>query len=161
MPFRPARGHGLEAGVEADALHAVHIVIAEQRALPAAEGMIGDRHRDRHIDADHADLRPGEEIARGVAVPGEDGRAVAVFVVVDHAERILVALRAHDREHRAEDLLGVDRHIGRHPVEQAAAEEKAVLIALQADIAPVDHQLGTGVDALADQPRRCVRGSGA
>jgi hypothetical protein len=34
----------------------VLVEIAEARALPAAEGVIGERHRDRHVDADHADI---------------------------------------------------------------------------------------------------------
>jgi hypothetical protein len=56
-------------------------VVAEDRGLPAAEGVIGDRHRDRHVDADHADLDVVGEGARGVAVAGEEGRAIAVGVV--------------------------------------------------------------------------------
>jgi hypothetical protein len=30
--------------------------VAEQRALPAAEAVPRHRHRDRHVDAHHADL---------------------------------------------------------------------------------------------------------
>src|SRR5581483_2882510 len=47
----PARGHRLGLGVEADRIRAVLVEIAEARFLPAAEGVIGDRHRDRHVDA--------------------------------------------------------------------------------------------------------------
>src|SRR6056297_3024937 len=50
---RPARRHRLEAGVETHPFHSVDMVIAEKRALPAAEGMIGHGHRDRHVDTDH------------------------------------------------------------------------------------------------------------
>src|SRR5690349_24759268 len=39
---RPARGHGLELGVEAHAFHAVDAVVAEHRGLPAAEAVVGD-----------------------------------------------------------------------------------------------------------------------
>jgi hypothetical protein len=61
----------------------VLVEVAEAGFLPAAEGVIGQRHRDRHIDADHADIDAADgEIARGVAVAGEDRGAVAVFVVV-------------------------------------------------------------------------------
>jgi hypothetical protein len=59
-------------------------MVAEQRPLPAAEGMIGHRHRDRNVDADHADLDAVGEIARRVAIAGEDRGAVAVFMLVDH-----------------------------------------------------------------------------
>ncbi len=73
---RPARGHGLELSIEAHAFHDVDAVVAEDRGLPAAEGVIGHRHRDRHVDAHHADLDVVGEGARGVAVAGEDRRAV-------------------------------------------------------------------------------------
>src|SRR6202041_954464 len=69
---RPARRHGLGLGVEADRIRPVLVEIAEAGFLPAAEGVIGDRHRDRHVDADHADIDLGGKIARGVAVAGKD-----------------------------------------------------------------------------------------
>jgi hypothetical protein len=59
----------------------VLVQVAEDRFLPAAEGVIGQRHRDRHVDPHHADIDPAGEIPRGVAVAGEDRGAVAVFVV--------------------------------------------------------------------------------
>src|SRR4029077_14727175 len=43
---RPARGNRLGLGVEADRIRTVLVEIAEAGALPAAEGVIGDRHRD-------------------------------------------------------------------------------------------------------------------
>src|SRR4029079_15435073 len=52
----PAAGHDLAARVEVDALGAVHVRVAEQARLPAAEAVVADRHRDRHVDADHPDL---------------------------------------------------------------------------------------------------------
>ena len=97
-PRRPARGDRLGLGVEADRIRPVLVEVAEARALPAAEGVIGDRHRDRHVDADHADLHPGDEIARRIAVAGEDRDAVAVFVVVGQRERFIVVLSARTTE---------------------------------------------------------------
>src|SRR5438128_10498944 len=67
---RPARGDGLGLGVEADRIRAVLVEVAETRLLPAAEGVVCNRHRDRHVDADHADVDAGREIARGIAVAG-------------------------------------------------------------------------------------------
>ena len=52
----PAGGDDLAAGVEVHALGAVGVGVAEQRGLPAAERVVGHRHRDRHVDADHPDL---------------------------------------------------------------------------------------------------------
>src|SRR5882672_311105 len=69
---RPARGDRLGLGVEADRIRAVLVEIAEAGLLPATKRVIGDRHRDRHVDADHADIDLGGKIARGVAVAGED-----------------------------------------------------------------------------------------
>src|SRR6185503_14158366 len=51
---RPARGDRLGLGVEADRIRTMLVEIAEAGLLPAAERVIGDRHRDRHVDADHA-----------------------------------------------------------------------------------------------------------
>src|SRR5882724_4912072 len=83
----PTRGHCFEAGVEAHALGAVHRHVAKEGTLPAAKAVKRHRHRDRHVDADHADLNAVREFARGVAVAGEDRHPVAVFVVVDELGR--------------------------------------------------------------------------
>src|SRR4051812_22704909 len=69
---RPALGDLLVLGPEADAFRPMLVDVAEARALPAAERVVGNRHRDRHVDTDHADIDPGGELARGVAVAGED-----------------------------------------------------------------------------------------
>src|SRR3981189_3434048 len=45
---RPPRCHGLGLGVELDRRWAVLVEVTEAGALPAAEGVIGDRDRDRH-----------------------------------------------------------------------------------------------------------------
>src|SRR5271163_2522073 len=79
---RPARRDRLEMGEEAHALGPVHVVVAEQRALPAAEAVERHRHRDRYVDADHADLDLADELACRIAVAREDRRAVAELVVV-------------------------------------------------------------------------------
>src|SRR5215467_11892451 len=122
----PASGHGLDAGVEAHALGAVLVHVAEDRALPAAESVERERHRDRHVDADHAAVDLVGEVARDVAVAGEDRAAVAVLVVRGKRERLLEGLRAHHRQHRPEDLLLIDAHVLADIVEEAAAEEEAV-----------------------------------
>src|SRR5918995_5511887 len=100
----PARGDRLQLGVEADTLGTVHVVVAEQRGLPAAEAVERHRHRDRHVDADHAVLDLVGELACGIAVAREDRGAVAELVGVDQLGRPVVVRRAHDREHWAEDL---------------------------------------------------------
>jgi hypothetical protein len=89
----PALHHALLLGVEAHALFAVGVHVAEQALLPAAEAVPGHRHRDRHVDADHAHLHPAGELARHVAVAGEAGHAVAELVVVDQLQRAGEILR--------------------------------------------------------------------
>src|ERR1700761_5821352 len=103
-------------------------MVAEQRALPAAEGMEGHRHWYRHIDPDHPGLDLGQEGACRVAIAGEDGGAVAELMAVHQIERRVEAVRPHHRQHRAEYLFLIDAHVGRYPVEQRAAEEETVLI---------------------------------
>src|SRR5260370_26630299 len=78
---RPARGDGLGLGVEADRIRAVLVEIAKAGLLPATESVIGDRHRDRHVDADHADIDLGREIARRITVASEDRDAIAVVMI--------------------------------------------------------------------------------
>ena len=98
----------LGAGVEVDAFGAVHVRVAEQAGLPAAEAVVADRHRDRHVDADHADLHVELELAGGAAVAGEDRRAVAVRVVVDQLAGPRRSRRSRVTvEHRPEDLVVV------------------------------------------------------
>src|SRR5688572_13045555 len=52
----PAARDRLLAREEVHALGAVCLRVAEDRVLEATEGVVGDRHGNRHVDADHADL---------------------------------------------------------------------------------------------------------
>ena len=61
---RPAGSDCLDLGPELHALRAVLVGVAEGGALPAAECMVGERNRDRHIDADHVDLNLAGKAAR-------------------------------------------------------------------------------------------------
>src|ERR1700749_3092308 len=70
--FRTALVHGLDLRPEPDTFGAVLVRVAECRALPAAEGVIGERHRNRDVDADHADIDIRREVARRIAVARED-----------------------------------------------------------------------------------------
>ena len=126
------------------------MVVAEQRLLPSAETVEGHWHGDGHVDADHADLDGLGEVAGHAAIVGEQRDAVTVLVGVDHAGGGCDVRRAHHAEHRPEDFLLVDAHVGRDIVEQASAEEKAVLVALQLQIAAVDNQFRAFLDAEVD-----------
>src|SRR5262245_33067718 len=53
---RPARRDRLCLGVEADRVRPMLIEVTEAGALPTAEGVVGEGHRNREVHADHADL---------------------------------------------------------------------------------------------------------
>ena len=90
------------------------------------------------------------EVPRGVAVPGEDRGAVAELVLVDEPERLLVVLRPHHAQDRPEDLFLVDTHVRGHAVEDAAADEEAVLVAFDGGAAAVHDQARPFLDADVD-----------
>ena len=125
-------------------------MIAEQRALPSAEAVEGHRHRNRHIDTDHADLHAVHVSAGRIAVAREDRRAIAELVIVDQLDRLIEGFGAHDAEHRPENLFFINAHVGGHFVEQRRADEEAVLIALQLHGAAIDDQLGAFLHADID-----------
>src|SRR5687768_4169330 len=65
--LRPPGGDHLGAGVERHTLGAVHVLVAEEGVLPAAEGVVGHRDGDRDVDADHPHLDAALEPPRGLA----------------------------------------------------------------------------------------------
>src|SRR3546814_8428620 len=92
-----------------DTLFPYTTLFRSARSLPAAEGMIGDRHRDRHVDAHHAHFDRTRELAGGVAVAREDGDAVAILVRRGQFHRFGESSHADDLEHRPENLLLIGR----------------------------------------------------
>ena len=101
--------------------------------------MIGNRYRQRHVDADHADLDVITEVAGGFAITGVDAGAVAVFVIIDQLHGGFHRIGAHDQQHRAEDLFLVAGHLRGDAIDQGAADEEAVLAAFDLRIAAIDH----------------------
>src|SRR6185369_12836700 len=146
----PALRNDLVLGPEAKAFHAVLADVAETRALPAAEAVVADRHRDWHVDADHPDIDAGGEFAGRVAITGEDRDAVAVGVLRREADGFLEVPGADHLQHRAEDLVLVRLHTGLHMIEEGRADEEAFLMALQREAAAVDDQLRAFVDRQLD-----------
>ena len=57
------------------------VQIAEHRFLPAAKGVVGQWHRDWHVDADHADIDARGKLTRGVTIAGEYGNAIAILIM--------------------------------------------------------------------------------
>src|SRR3546814_1586299 len=87
--------------------------------------MIGDRHRDRDVDDDHADVDALREFARRVAVAGEDRDTVAVLVLRRQFECGFEIRGADDLEYRAENLFLVTFHVGGDMVEERRADERS------------------------------------
>ena len=129
------------------------VQVAKGRFLPAAEGVIGQRHRDRHVHTHHPDIDPVGKVAGGVAVAGKDRGAVAVFVVHRIAKSLFVGLGADGGQDGAEDLGLVDVHVGGHVVEQVRADKETVLVALQAEVTAIDDQFRPLVHTGFHQPQ--------
>ena len=122
------------------------VQVPESGGLPPAEGVVGNRHRNRHVDPDHADLHLSLEPAGRSTVAGEDRGAVRVRVGVDQVQALVEGVNAHDREHRPEDLVAVDGHVGGDVVEQGRAEEEA--LGRELLVTTVDDDRGPGLGAL-------------
>ena len=89
-------------------------------------------------------------MARCAAIAGEDAGAIAVLVAVHKLHRRLERRHPQHAQHGPEDLLPVDAHLRLHTVEQAAAEEEALIVAGHHEPAPVANQLRTLGHALLD-----------
>src|ERR1700733_203321 len=123
---RPTAGHCLDVAVEADTFHPMHVMIAKERALPAAEAVEGHRHRDRNVDANHADLHLVGEGPGGVSIAGKDADAVAVLVVVDQVQSLLKTGHAQHRKNGPKDLFAIDTHLRRDVVKETGRDKEAV-----------------------------------
>src|SRR4051794_28800817 len=126
------------------------------RLLPATEAIEAHRDRDRHVDADHAHLGLALERPRSLPGGGEDRGAVGGRVAVDQLDRLVERVDAHDTEHRAEDLVGVDAHVGGDVVDQGRADPEAV--ALDVEFAAVDDRVALAAADVVDDPIARLRG---
>ena len=150
----PARRDHLAARVEGDSLRPVDVRVAEERGLPAAERVVRDGHRDRHVDPDHARLHLELELPGDAAVAREDRGAVAVGVVVHEPDRLVVRVDARDAEHGPKISSSYAFISGLQVVEQRDAEPEAV--ALRRRLAAVDDDLAAFVRRARDVRRDLV-----
>ena len=81
------------------------------------------RHRNRHIHADHAHLHRVHKLARRCAIGGINTRAVAVLMRVDQLQTRGKIRHTHHAQHRAENFFTVNRHLGGDVVKQGPAQE--------------------------------------
>src|SRR5579872_129089 len=144
ITFVPAARDDLSARVEAEAVFAVDVQVAEQRCFPAAETVVTDGHGNRNVDTDHADVDFALEATRRSAAARKNRGAVSVWVRADNRKRVVQRFRAHVHEDRTEDLVAVNRHARRYVVEERRADEKAAFVSGHLKIATVGEQRCTG-----------------
>src|SRR4051794_1089754 len=104
----------------------------EPSVLAAVAGLLVSAERRERVVGATVDLDlPGAELASdglgalGIARPHPAGEPV--LGVVGDADRVLLVVVGHDRQHRAEDLLLGDRHLGRDLAEDGRPHEVAAL----------------------------------
>src|SRR5207344_56356 len=64
----------------------------------------------------------------------------AVRVVVDQLHAFLIAVHANHSQHRPEDLVGVDAHVGSHMIEERGPDKEAFTIGIDFWLASIYHQ---------------------
>src|ERR1035437_1172770 len=137
----PPTRYGLSPCIEFDAIWSVDVQVAKERAIPTPEGVVGDRHGNRDIDANHSGRNLGLETLRQSAVTGEDGGAIAVAIAFDQPESIVERVHANQAENRAEDLVGVDPHVRHDLVNETRSKPVTSGRAVDIVAAPIDCDL--------------------
>ncbi|MDT4866016.1 hypothetical protein FQZ97_1008490 [compost metagenome] len=126
------------------------VEVTEARSLPATEGVVSNRNRDRHVDTDHANLNAACKIARCITVAGEDSNAIAEFMFIRQSQCFLVGLGANDRKNRTEDFFLIDAHVRRDIVEQATTHVEAIFITLHLEVTTIDDEVCAFFDTEID-----------
>src|SRR6202022_1318017 len=130
----------------------MHVMVPEQRGLPAAKAVERHRYGDRNVDPDHSDLDLVRVVARGITVASKDGSAIGVSVRVYDLDCRLIVSCPDDREHRPEYFFLPYLHLGGDAVEQRTSQEEAVLKALHLEAAAIDHEPGALAFTVIDVP---------
>jgi len=112
--------------------------------------VVGEGHWNGEIHADHADLYAIDEIAGRITISREDRNAVSILVFRWQPDGFLIVFCAHDRQNGSENLFLVDSHVRLDVIEQTAAHEIPVLVALQLEAAAIDDEFRAFLDALID-----------
>ena len=127
------------------------MMVTKQTALPATKTMKRHRHRQGHIDADHADLNLAHEFARHAAVAGKNGDTIGVLIGVNQINRAGNIFGAQHAQHWPKNFFFINRHVRGDVIEQGAADKKALLAPRHSQTATVHDQSGTLVCTLPDQ----------
>src|SRR5215469_16715290 len=106
----PTLHDALITGIEPDTFFAVSVIAAEHGAFPAAKRMPCHRHRNRYIDADHADFDTVRELLRRLPIVRITGDAIPEFVRVYQVNGRFEIGYSDNAEHRSKDFFAVNRH---------------------------------------------------
>src|SRR4051794_23008867 len=108
----PTASDDLGSGVKLDAVGTVHMQVAEERSLPAAEAVIRDRDRNWYVDSHHPNFNVELELSCCSSVAREDRCPVAVGIGIDKIESGIVGRDAHYGKNGSEDFVFVTAHSG-------------------------------------------------
>mmetsp|Transcript_97278 Transcript_97278/g.308569 ORF Transcript_97278/g.308569 Transcript_97278/m.308569 type:complete len:253 (-) Transcript_97278:448-1206(-) len=147
----PAGGDGLDLGVEVHPGLAVEVGGAHEGRAAAREAEVRQGHGDGHVDADLAAVHVHLEAAGVGAAAGEQGRAVAVGVLVDHGDGVVEGVRLEGDQDRPENLLLVAVHVRGHVLQDRGPHKVPVRVVLDAGAASVQDDLGALLLAGGDQ----------
>ncbi len=152
--IEPAGSDDLPAGEEVDTLGTVSVRVAEQAVLPTTEAVVGHGDWNRDVDPDHTNLDLVLEATCCATVIGEDRGAIPECTRIHQVECFVVGVHPHDREHRAEDFVCVDAHVGGDVVDQGRAEPESALTTVRLHLPAIDDECRagglTGVDVGGD-----------
>src|SRR5690606_29495804 len=123
----------------------------------------------RHVDTDHTHMDAAAKFTGHVTVTGKACHTVAELMLVDQLNGAGQVRYAYAAQHRAEDFILIDAHLGGDMIEQGAAHPEAVLATLTGfgavKVTAVHQQFGaflhTFVDAAADAFACLLRHDGA
>src|SRR6185369_5606060 len=113
----PPAGHRLKASVKAYPFRSVDIMIAEDRAFPAAKRVERHRNRNRHINSYHSYFDAiGKKIGRRTIARKNCG-SIPILMLIHELDRFLQRADSDDREDRAKDFFAIDPHLRLNMIE--------------------------------------------
>src|SRR5918999_377710 len=134
----PASADDFGPRVELDALDSVDVSVPEQRVLPAPERVVRHGNGDGDVYPHHAYFHLMLKLPRRPSIIRKDRRPVPIGISINDLHRLVISRCPQHHQHRSEDLVPVDRHIGSHAVEQTGAEPKASFVPLDGHVTVVD-----------------------
>uniref|UniRef100_A0A182PXR4 Uncharacterized protein n=1 Tax=Anopheles epiroticus TaxID=199890 RepID=A0A182PXR4_9DIPT len=127
--------------VELDSLLAVEVTIAQEATTATREREHGQRYRNRYVYTDLSNVYFVHKLACRRTVGREDGRTIAVRVVVDQLDCFVDRLNGQAHQYRAKDFLRVALHVRLHVADDGRPNKVALFELFHRDVAPIEHDL--------------------